>query len=333
MNYHIINQNAVVLNFDGKVVNVTRSTFPRFGELMAHLKNKDVEAVKLMFDEKVNLPPEEFIKGSGLRLVSSLLIDADSETLPANLSNKIIELHNDGFDVSNLINFWNNIKENPSRNSREQLYRFLCDNEHPITDDGHFIAYRSVTKNFKDHRTGKFDNSVGNVLEMPRRDVDDNPNSHCSHGFHVAKFGYASTFGSNRVLVAVKVNPRDVVAVPADANGQKMRVCRFEVMEVIEQKFDGIDFTNSMISYCNEEKFDDWGDSLEDDDDDEALEYKIFVNEVIDNARFFKDKYQDIAYLAVRISEDMEDNHAWDYDHDQSPAGVLKVLTQNKDQW
>jgi hypothetical protein len=34
----------------------------------------------------------------------------------------------------------------------------------------------------------------------------------------------------------VKVNPADVVAVPTDYNGTKMRVCRFEVLEECKQE-------------------------------------------------------------------------------------------------
>jgi hypothetical protein len=337
MNFHIINQNAVVLNFDGKVVNVMRSTFPKYGELISALKSKDFDKVKLLFEVKVEGDFPEFIPNTGLKLIGGTLVDDCSETLPTNLSNKIIELHNDKWDVTNLVNFWNNVKENPSRHSREQLYRFLCDNEHPITDDGHFIAYRNVTKGFKDHHTGKFDNSVGNVLEMPRRDVDDDPNSHCSYGFHVAKFYYARNFKSNGLLISVKVNPRDVVAVPSDARGQKMRVCRFEVMEIIEQKLDGVDFTNSfneVDKYSNEEKRDDWGDLTDDWDPffDEEDELQEFIDDVLDVASNFKRSYTDVAYLSLRVSEEVEDNN-YARDYDSSPAGIFKILIENRDKW
>jgi hypothetical protein len=63
---------------------------------------------------------------------------------------------------------------------------------------------------------------------MARDLVDDNPNNTCSAGLHVACFDYAKGFGSR--LVEVKVNPRDVVCVPTDYNGTKMRTCRFEVV-------------------------------------------------------------------------------------------------------
>ncbi len=108
------------------------------------------------------------------------------------------------------------------------LYRFLEHNGHPLTEDGCFIAYRGVTDDFRDCRTRSIDNSVGSVVEMPREQVDDNPNNTCSYGLHVACFNYAEGFGPK--LIEVKVNPKDVVCVPEDYEGTKMRVCRYEVV-------------------------------------------------------------------------------------------------------
>ena len=111
------------------------------------------------------------------------------------------------------------------------LFKFLQHNGHPLTEDGCFIAYRSVKENFKDHHTGSIDNSPGKFVEMDRSTVDDNPDNTCSSGLHVASYDYASGFGyDNKKLVEVKVNPKDVVAVPRDYDGTKMRVCRFQVI-------------------------------------------------------------------------------------------------------
>jgi len=131
------------------------------------------------------------------------------------------------------LRFWENLKQNPSYNARLMLFNFLSHNGHPLTEDGCFIAYRGVTEDFKDKHTRKFDNSVGAICEMPRELVDDNPNNTCSAGLHVACYDYAKGFGEK--LVEVKVNPKDVVCVPVDYNGTKMRTCRFEVVAVGEK--------------------------------------------------------------------------------------------------
>ncbi len=68
-------------------------------------------------------------------------------------------------------------------------------------------------------------------MEIDRSKVDDNPNNTCSHGLHVATLSYAQDFASgDDKLLDVEVSPSDVVAVPTDYNGTKMRVCRFKVV-------------------------------------------------------------------------------------------------------
>ena len=35
-------------------------------------------------------------------------------------------------------------------------------------------------------------------------------------------------------MLKVHINPRDVVSVPTDAQGEKVRVCRYRVVEIID---------------------------------------------------------------------------------------------------
>jgi hypothetical protein len=83
---------------------------------------------------------------------------------------------------------------------------------------------------------------------MPREEVDEDPNRTCSTGLHVACFDYAKDFGER--LIEVKVNPRDVVAVPVDYNGTKLRCCQFEVIRegkviLTQPLYDGDDSVHS----------------------------------------------------------------------------------------
>ena len=113
------------------------------------------------------------------------------------------------------------------------LYKFLEHNGHPITTEGNFIAYKAVRSNFLDIHTGKFDNSVGNIVSMERSQVDDNPENTCSSGLHVATLGYAQSFGGyDSILIDVEIDPADVVSVPKDYDGTKMRTCKYKVVAV-----------------------------------------------------------------------------------------------------
>ncbi len=146
---------------------------------------------------------------------------------------KILEFHRAKADYKPLIQFWKNLQKNPSENSKNQLFQFLTANHHPITQDGCFIAYKYVHKNSEgrllDCHTKTFDNSIGKVVKVDRSKVDPNHNQTCSYGLHVAAHAYASSNGGS-VTVEVKVNPKDVVAVPPDYNQQKMRVCEYKVL-------------------------------------------------------------------------------------------------------
>lgn len=149
------------------------------------------------------------------------------------LAKRIEFLKEQGLPLTSIHRFISNLNENPSEESKKDLYGFLEACDLPITEDGCFLAYKRVSGNFKDCHTDKMDNSVGMTVEMPREDVDPDRNQTCSTGLHVCSKSYLSSFSGENTVV-VKVNPRDVVAVPVDYHNAKMRVCRYVVIGIIE---------------------------------------------------------------------------------------------------
>lgn len=170
-------------------------------------------------------------RDSGCVSIDGKLIDSHNV-----ISSRILEFCRQDLPFEPLVKFWRNIQENPSEESKEHLFLFLEANTMPITDDGCFLAYKRVTRNKKgelvDTRTKTFNNGIGNIIEMPRDKVDPRRDVTCSHGLHVAAYNYANKAYEGSDLLEVKVNPRDVVAVPNDYNNQKMRVCRYEVIGI-----------------------------------------------------------------------------------------------------
>jgi hypothetical protein len=221
VNYHIT-KNSVTLNFNGKTMSIARGD-DRFGKVIEAIKENRLSDIPELVDVAAQFERD------GLRLVDGQVVTADGEAIPAELNSRILEFRREGLPFTHLLKFWDNLKANPSYRSREQLFKFLEHNGHPLTEDGCFIAYRGVTADFRDKHTGKFDNSPGAICVMPREHVDDDPTRTCSAGLHVAAWEYAAGFGETKI--EVKVNPKDVVAVPVDYNGQKMRVCKFEVIQ------------------------------------------------------------------------------------------------------
>lgn len=149
------------------------------------------------------------------------------ETLHNIVVDRILQFMTDGLPADPLLRFLENLLQNPSRRSVEELYKFLENGSMPITEEGNIIAYKGVNEDYTDCHTGKFDNHPGKENSMQRRDVDDDFRRDCSNGFHVGSVRYATGFGQRTVLV--EVNPADVVSVPEN-DCEKMRCCRYKVI-------------------------------------------------------------------------------------------------------
>lgn len=147
------------------------------------------------------------------------------------LVERMLEMLDEGFDLTPMANFLEHLMKNPSNRVVGHLYAFLERGKIPLTEDGHFLAYKAVRADFMDIHSGTMDNSVGKVVEMSRNAVNDDPEQTCSHGLHVCSFDYLPHFANaNGHVVVCKINPADVVAIPRDYNDTKMRVCRYEVI-------------------------------------------------------------------------------------------------------
>lgn len=208
--------------------------------------------------------------------------------MPKALSDLVIKFTESGSPTEILEKFWNNCCANPSEESRQALYSFICANNMTLTDDGCFIGYRAIRHDWKDYHTGTMDNSIGSTPEVKRADVDPNSSNICSRGLHVAAWRYAEGFKqSGGRLIEVKVNPADVVTVPPDYNQQKMRVCKFNVLsEILEER-------KSLVHPSTFNNCSSW-DSEDDDCEDD------FVHDVDDNEdEVSNTKNEDLFYLNV----------------------------------
>jgi hypothetical protein len=150
------------------------------------------------------------------------------------VTDRILSMMSEGFTVQPMLRFLENLMENPSFRAVQELYDFLEASDLPITEDGYFLAYKMVSDDYTDHRTGKFDNSVGAEPSMPRNEVNEDKNQTCSSGLHVCAQGYLGFYGGGGRTMLCKVNPRDVVSVPVDYKDSKMRTCGYTVIAEVE---------------------------------------------------------------------------------------------------
>ena len=241
----IINSNGIVLFMDNKPLKFERGSM-QYAKIL--------EKFDLPEDEQEAAIREVIQKTSPNAEKNGFKISPDSvsylgEELPKALANKVRSIHKEGLPLSLFEKFWQNLQLNPSSSSVRELYEFLSYKELPLTEDGCFLAYKGLDRNFwsisgnKETKvisgqvssSGTIFNGVGEKIEVRRWDVDDNRENHCSFGLHIGSLDYARSF-SQGVVVVVKINPKDVVSVPSDYNCQKCRVSAYEVVSIFEQE-------------------------------------------------------------------------------------------------
>lgn len=207
LGYWVTSDQLTVVFSDGSIKDFPKDLLKKVTELVI---NNDEEGLRNLYQPKP---------------LASLFIQGDMPTQLWEVTQKMVSLEK---DPTALFELWARLRHNPSSNSRRDLYAFLVRHHIPLTTRGTFLAYKGVTSDFLDEYTKKIDNSPGSLVTMDRKKVDDNSGHACSQGLHVGAFSYASGFSQRTVLV--EVCPSDVVSVPLDCDGQKMRVCRYFVV-------------------------------------------------------------------------------------------------------
>lgn len=146
----------------------------------------------------------------------------------------ILSLLEQGFDVEPLIRFLDSLLANPSKRSRDQVWRFVSTNNITIDQDGSLLFYKSVADDHWDLHTRKTHQyKPGAIISMDRGEVDDDPQSTCSVGLHVCSYEYLRHFPGKHIML-VRVYPQDIVSVPVDYENTKVRVSKLEVLREVD---------------------------------------------------------------------------------------------------
>ena len=177
------------------------------------------------------------------------------------IAGRILDFLAKGVDCLPVFKFITKLNLNPSARAVNELYTFLEHKFLPLTDNGNFLAYKALRDDYTDVHTGKFDNSVDNVLEMPRNKVDDNKEVGCSYGFHAGTLEYARGFRPcNGKLVVVEINPADVVSIPTDCECQKLRTCKYKVVSEYEVPLEDLAYESRFTTDYDDDVDREWDD-------------------------------------------------------------------------
>jgi hypothetical protein len=180
----------------------------------------------------------------GVVSVSRNAVLYNGEQLTGVLVDRILQLLAEGFNIMPMVRFLENLFQNPAEFARDELYLWLENSTLPITEDGHFLAYKRVNANFTSIHDSRTDNSPGRVVSIPRADVDPIRAHECSTGLHFCslsylvngpgRFGMGYSDSSGSKIVVLKINPADVVSIPGDYGNTKGRAWKYEVLHEVD---------------------------------------------------------------------------------------------------
>ena len=276
----------LILVIEGIVHSISKTHF-NYSKILKAIEEKNFNLISSFLDIR------EYIKdySNGLIEFANEEIFYQKRKLDNSLTKRMISMLKEGFDVLPLVNFMKNLMNNPSSRSVNELYGFLEVNNLPITTDGHFLAYKKVSNDFKDIHSGTVLNmpfelltdeqkksmpmicgKVGEVtvdynvlgqlfVEMPRNAVDDERNNLCSSGLHFCSIDYLCHFSGSKIVV-LKINPADVVSIPSDYNNSKGRCSKYIVLEELKVTPESA-FTKVVQDTSNTEEY--LEDEIEDD--------------------------------------------------------------------
>lgn len=228
--------NAVTITGQGKItacingsIYTIDNTHPNYAKALESVKAQDWNAFLDHVD--ITRKVKDFVLNSDVQIVDGIIV-YKGEPVHNLLTKRVISFMQQDLPFKPLLNFLYNLMENPSYRAVNELYDFLEAGELPITEDGYFLAFKNVRADYKDIHSGSFDNSIGKVCEMPRYKVDEDKDRTCSSGLHFCSIAYLPHFSDSNGghTMIVKINPKDVVSIPADYNNTKGRCSRYEVI-------------------------------------------------------------------------------------------------------
>jgi len=150
MNYGFVNGAITIFLPDGEFKQIP-AEHCNYSAIIEALKTNNHEKVLSLSEDN----PSKLINSTYSE--NGVSFNEDEETLYINgkaqhsyIAERMKEFALKGLPIKNLLEFSRRIQKNPSMRAREELYKFLESEHMPITDDGYFLGYKSVTADFKD---------------------------------------------------------------------------------------------------------------------------------------------------------------------------------------
>jgi len=228
----IIGNDFVSVVVDNRPYNLN-ADHPFYQEIKDAIKRKDWDFVR----QNVDVSRKIAAKAGSFEVDENGGVFYKGRPIHNTITGKILSMFREGYDTLPLLKFLDLLDQNPSKESVGELYYWLEAGGMPITEDGHILAYKAITDDYKDCYTRTIDNHIGAVVQMDRAQVTADRNVTCARGLHFCSIKYLRETGyggTGRRVVIVKINPMNVVSVPNDYKDTKGRCCEYTVVGEVE---------------------------------------------------------------------------------------------------
>lgn len=239
---------SVVAFIDGNILGADQNN-KHYDEIISRLWSDDLDGVVELFS------PEHAVAVAFAQLSADVKIEDGivyfrGEAVNKNLGTHLIRLWEAGESYKPVVKFLERLYNNPQPESREMLWDWISTRNLTICKSGHVIGYKGVRDDYSSSRKGEGDlvngepvdlviNAPGNVVEKARDGVEFNPEVECGRGLHIGDFSYAKDWAgqfADGKIMEVLFDPRDVVSISRDAQGRKIRSCRYKVLREVKQE-------------------------------------------------------------------------------------------------
>jgi len=256
-------QKSLTVFIPGESPVIVAGDHPKFEDILAEAEKKapDVTHLRELADTTV-LVSTKFEALTDRITTRNGRLYFDGDELDNSLTQKILTMLEEGDENwGAFVAFMDKLYLNPNPNARDAFYTWLSSRPFGLTPEGDVIGYKGVEAfepppgdkltpaqvgaEFQSWTNGPaivdgeeyaeedgegVPQSIGSVVEKPRSEVDTSQSNECSDGLHVGTYSFASSGHYGSTVLAVFVNPRDVVGVPAGVHSsQKFRCCRYVV--------------------------------------------------------------------------------------------------------
>lgn len=225
--YHYKSDEEIFFVFDNKPYTYTKS-HSDFYTIVAHVQGNNQDDLREIFNRVNDLvvATNGFFKcteNGHVYYNKSLLTDATADLIYDKLKNKT--------ERQAWYNMLDKIAQNPRQDIMHEIILWIEEASLAIFDDGDILAFKKVNDNYTSIHDSRTMNALHTTISLPREQCDDSRKRTCSSGLHFCSYGYLDHFsgsGNSRVLI-LKINPRDIVAIPEDYNNQKGRACSYYI--------------------------------------------------------------------------------------------------------